>query len=237
MKTILLIADGRWRDAYAQSGCPLPVGLIAKALEVATLLVEVVLVGGYGELVAGGLVAYYYRLGMHLEHGGCPLVGDVAIDDVLQGTGLVMTVADDEDFLGIHNCTDTDCKRLTWNLAQIAIEETTVGDYRICGQRLYTGAGGEGRSRLVERQMTVGSYSAHKQVDASGCRYQLLIVLALFLKILGIAVEDMDILGLDIYVGEEIVPHKGMVGLGMIYVEVDVFVHIECHYVLERNLA
>ena len=111
--------------------------------EIAALLVKVVLVGGYGEFVAGGLVAHNYCLGMHLEHGGCPLVGDVAVDDVLQGASLVMTIAYYQDFLGIHHSAYAYSKGLGGHLAQVAAEETAVGYDGVGGQGLDAGAGRE----------------------------------------------------------------------------------------------
>ena len=62
-------------------------------LQVTPLLVEIILVCTDGKLVAGCLVAYDDCLGVHLEHGGSPLVGYVAVDDVLQGSCFVVAVA------------------------------------------------------------------------------------------------------------------------------------------------
>ena len=85
--------------------------------------------------------------------------------------------------------------------------------------------------------MAIGANATHKQVDTACGLYGLLVVLALFLQILGIAVEDMDILFLDVDVAEEVVPHEAMVALGMILGEVHILVHVEGNDVLERYLA
>ena len=164
-------------------------------------------------------------------------MGDVAVDDVLQGASLVMAIAYYQDFIGIHHSAYAYSEGLGGHLAQVAAEETAVGYDGVGGQGLDAGAGRERGTWLVESQMTVGTDSAHKQVDAAGCLYLLLIVLAFFLQVGGVAVEDMHVLGFDVYVGEEIVPHKGMVGLGMVDVEIDVLVHVECHDVLEGDFA
>ena len=52
--------------------------------------------------------------------------------------------------------------------------------------------------------MTVLAYSAHEEIDASGCCDLRLICCALCSKILGISVKDIDILLRDIDMVEEI---------------------------------
>ena len=62
-------------------------------------------------------------------------------------------------------------------------------------------------------------------------------IYALCLQVLSIAIEDMDILFLDVDVAEEVVPHEAMVALRMILGEVHILVHVERDDVLERQLA
>ena len=85
--------------------------------------------------------------------------------------------------------------------------------------------------------MSIGTYASHEQVDTTSILDCFLIVFALSLQILGITVENMHILFLDIDVAEEIVPHEGVVALWMFFGQIDILVHIERDDILERHLA
>ena len=57
------------------------------------------------------------------------------------------------------------------------------------------------------------------------------------LKIGRIAVQNIRILGLDVDVAEEVVPHKRIVAFGMLLRQAHILVHVEGHYMLERHHA
>ena len=81
------------------------------------------------------------------------------------------------------------------HLVHIVVEESAVGDDSVGGQRLDTGTGCERRERLVESDVAVGADTAEEEVYATGFLNHALIVGALSLQILGVAVQDMDVLG------------------------------------------
>lgn len=54
-----------------------------------------------------------------------------------------------------------------------------------------------------------------EQVDASGCYDLVLVCGALGVQVLGVAVEDVNVLRLGVDAGEEVVGHKAVVGLWM----------------------
>ena len=85
--------------------------------------------------------------------------------------------------------------------------------------------------------MSVGTDAAKEQVDAAVGLYLALVVGALFHKVGGVAVEDMDVLGLYVDIAEEVGPHEGVVALAVFFRQADVLVHIERHDVLKRHLA
>ena len=72
---------------------------------------------------------------------------------------------------------------------------------------------------------------------ASCCDDGSLICSALCLQVLGITIEDMNILGRDIDMREEVCPHKRVVTLGVLLVETDILVHIERYDILKRHLT
>lgn len=85
--------------------------------------------------------------------------------------------------------------------------------------------------------MSVLADAAHEQVDAAGFEDGGLIVGTLLDQILGIAVQDVDVLGLDVDVAEEVVPHERVVALGVILGQAHIFVHVERDDVAERYFA
>ena len=109
-------------------------------LQVATLFVEIILVGADGEFVAGGFVAHDDGMWVHLEHGGCPLVADVAVDAMLEGACLVVAAAHEEHFLGVHHRADADGECLLGNEREVAVEEAAVGMDGVGGEGLDAGA-------------------------------------------------------------------------------------------------
>ena len=125
-------------------------------------------------------------------------MGDIAVYTVLEGAGFLMAIADEQDFLGCHDGADAYCKGLLGNKVEVAFEEAAVGVDGVGGQRLNAGLAGEGRAGFVEGEMAVGAYSSHEEVDAAGCLDGFLIVLTFLDEVGSIAVEDVDVLGLDV---------------------------------------
>ena len=176
-------------------------------------------------------------MGVQLETTDGPHVVDSFLDSVLEGAGFVVAVDHDHHFLGVHHSTYADGQCGLGHEVHVVVEETAVGYDGVGGQRLLAGAALEAGSRLVEGDVAVGAYAAHEEVDASCLGDGFLVVLALCHKVLGVAVEDMHVLFLDVDMTEEVVPHEGVVALGMFLGEVDILVHVEGDDVLERDFT
>lgn len=132
----------------------------------------------------------------------------------MECTGLLRTIAEDENLAGIHNGADTHGESLLGNLGFIVVEETAVGLDGVGGKGLDARSGRETATRLVESDMTVRADTTHKEVHATSLSNHLLIMGTFGQKVGSIAVEDMDILGFDVDVVEEIVPHEAVVARG-----------------------
>lgn len=102
------------------------------------------------------------------------------------------------------------------NLGDIVVEEASVSDNGVVSEGLDTGARVEGGTGLVEGDVTIGTDTTQEELDATNGGDLLLIALALEIEIGGIAVEDVNVLGEDIDVLEEVAPHERVIGLGMI---------------------
>lgn len=85
--------------------------------------------------------------------------------------------------------------------------------------------------------MAVGTYAAKKQIDAAVGGNLRFVALTFLFGVFGIAVEDIDILGPDVDMAEEVGPHEGMVALLMVAGDTAVLVHVEGDNVPERNFA
>ena len=129
-----------------------------------------------------------------LQSADGPSLGNRAFDGSLQGALLAMTVAENHYLSGSHHGTNTYGQSQTRYPLRIIIEETGVGNLGICSERLYSGAGGKRREWLVESDMAIRTDTTDKEVDATRFFYHLLIMTALLFQILGITVQDMNIL-------------------------------------------
>ena len=196
-----------------------------------------IFIGAVLQFVGGIFVTDDDGMGVLLQAADGPHVVDRFFNTVTKGAGLVVAIHHDHHLLGIHDSTDTDSQSCLGNQIDIIIEETTIGNHGICGERLLACTAGQAGAWFVESDVAVGTNTAHEQVNSSCCLYGFLIVLTFCLQILGIAIEDMDILFLDVDMAEEVVPHKAMVALGVFLGKVHVLVHVERNHVLEGDLA
>ena len=85
--------------------------------------------------------------------------------------------------------------------------------------------------------MSVGADTAHEEVDATVGLDFLFIACTPGIQVGSVAVQDIGVLRLDVYMAEEVVPHKGIVAFGMFLGQTYILVHIESHYVLKRHDA
>ena len=106
----------------AHSGCSKLYERIAIS-EVITLLVEEILESADSKFVTGSFVANNDGSRMGLKHRSSPLVADVAVNDVLKGTSLMVTIANEEHLLGSHHSADTYGESLLGHKVDIVVEE------------------------------------------------------------------------------------------------------------------
>ena len=160
---------------------------------------------------------------------------DSILNHMVQGTGFLGTIAEDNDLASIHHGADTDGEGLLGHLALVVVEEAAVGLNGVGGKGLDTGTAGKTATRFVEGDVSIGTDTTHKEVYATSGSYHLLVVIAFGHKVGGIAIEDVHILFLDVDMVEEVGPHKAVVAFGMLDRESHIFVHIEGNDVLETD--
>jgi hypothetical protein len=100
------------------------------------------------------------------------------------------------------------------------------------------------------------THAGQEQVDTAGSLNFGFVLDALGLEVGGIPVEDVDIAGVDVDMGEEVLPHEGVVALGVVSRNANVLVlhgmselrslhggrigpayHVEGDDILERDLS
>ena len=172
---------------------------------------------------------------MLLECGDRPGLAHGTFDCSLKCAGFVVPVAEDEHLFGRHHSTDAHGEGSCGHRFGIAAEETAVGDARVGGERLLARAARERRVGFVEGNVTVGADTAEEEVDAAALADHVFVVCAFGCEILGVTVEDVDVLLRAVDVVEEVVGHERVVALGMIFGKTHIFVHIEGHHVLEAH--
>ena len=85
--------------------------------------------------------------------------------------------------------------------------------------------------------MAVRTDTANEQVDATGLTNHLLVVGTLGSQVLGVAVENMDVLLGAVDVVKQVASHERVVALRVLLRQVNILVHVERQHVLERHAA
>ena len=210
-------------------------GKSGDSLEVVLFDILEVLIRTHLDFFASGFVANDDAVGMLLECGDGPGLAHRAFDSSLKCAGFVVAVAEDEYFFGRHHRADAYGEGSCGHRFGIAAEETAVGDARVRGERLLARAARERRVGFVEGNVAVGADTAEEEVDATALADHVFVVCAFGCEILGVTVEDVDVLLRAVDVVEEVVGHERVVALGMVFGQTHVFVHVEGHHVLEAH--
>ncbi len=165
-------------------------------------------------------------------------MADAAFHRGRQGPGLIVPADEDQHFPGIRHRPHPHAEGLGGHLLRVAPEEAGVDDPRVCGQVPNAGAGSEGGIGLVEGDVAVHADAAHEEVDAPVGGDLFLIAAALPFRVVGHAVEDVDVLFLHVYqVVEEIVMHEVPIALVMLVGQAQVFIHVEGDHVGEGDFS
>ena len=146
-----------------------------------------------------------------------------------------MAIHHDQYLLGIEHRAYTHRNGCLRHLVHVVVEETRVGDDRVGSQRLHACTRAEGRTRLIEGDVSVGTDTTQEKIHATYSLHASLVACALSLNILGVAVEDVHILRLDVDVAEEVVPHERVIAFGMLFRQTYILIHVEGNHVLERD--
>lgn len=205
-------------------------------VEVGFLDVAEVAVGLHLELGTSGVVGHDDGRRMELQGRDGPHLRYTTFDTVAQGAGLVVAVDQQEHRAGVHHCADAYGKGGLGHEVDVALEEAGVGDDGVGGEGLDAGTRRERGAGLVEGDMSVGTHTAHEEVNTSVAVDFLLEAAAFGLKVGGVAVEDVDVFAGNVDVVEEIVPHEAVVALRMVLGKTHIFIHIEGDDVAKRHI-
>src|SRR3989338_9063712 len=187
------------------------------------------------QLVRRGLVAYDDAMTVQLQHRNGPHVIHAFFDHFLERPCLAVTDHQNDQLLRVHDRPDANCQRRLRDLIRVVAKEPGIRDPCVVGQRLDPGAGRKGRSRLVERDVSVGTDTAKKQVDTPYFLDLLFVVLALLLQVFCVTVQDVDVLVWNVDMAEKMMPHEIVIALRMVLRQSHILVHVERDDVFERD--
>lgn len=103
--------------------------------------------------------------------------------------------------------------------------------------RLHSGFALQARTRLVECNVAVWANASEEQFDATRATDLLFVGNAFFLEIVGIAIQDVDVGGVDVYVTEEVLVHEAVIRLRMLSRYPHVLVHVERDDIAKGDVA
>lgn len=116
---------------------------LAVGVEVGAFDVLEVAVGAYLEFSACVFIGNDEGLGVHLQGGYGPHLGDSTFNSVMQGAGLVIAIDNQKHALGIHDSAHAYGEGSLGHEIDITLEEARVGDDCVLGEGFHACARGE----------------------------------------------------------------------------------------------
>jgi hypothetical protein len=101
-------------------------------------------------------------------------------------------------FSYFENCANANSQCHARNLAHIAAEEAGIGEHGIVGKRLHASPRGQAGSGLIEGNVAIWTNTTEEKLNASVGLDLCLVLAALNIEIRGIAIQNVDIAGVDI---------------------------------------
>lgn len=161
---------------------------------------------------------------------------DTLLDTLLQCERFSGTEDDDDNLPRLKDGLDTNSQSHSRHSAQIVVKEARVGQDSVISQSLDPGAAGETRSWLVEGNMSVFANASKEKINAASRLDCILVCVALGLWVGRIAIKDVDVGRMNVDMGKEMLPHKGVIGMRVVSRQSDVLVHVEGDDIFERDL-
>lgn len=152
---------------------------------------------------------------------------DTLLNALLQSKRLALAQDDDDNLAGLEDGLDADGQGHAGHLADVVVKEARVGQDGVIGKSLDTGTAGQAGAGLVEGNVAVLANTGEEQVNAASPLDGILIGDALGFQAGCVAVENVHVGGVDVYMGEEVLPHKGVVRLGVVAGNAHVLIHVE----------
>ena len=192
---------------------------------------------------------------------------DSTFNTLLQGQGLVGPRNNDDNFTSldrrsvqiqsrghvsraayVQNSSHSDCQSHLWYLGEVVVKEARVGKYGIVRQSLDPRSRSQTRSWFIEGNVAVGTDSPKEQVDTTDSFDLFLVGATLCFQIRSVAIQDVDVGGVDVDMGEEMLVHEAVIAFWMLTREAHVFVLRDrkycqwilasgCHFKLEGKIG
>ena len=180
------------------------------------------------EGVGGGLVEVEGGAGVFLEKACGAVWSDRALESTLNDGGFSFTPGEGGDFFGVEDGSAAHGDGLGGDVVD-AVEEDGVALSGFFGEIDDAGAGVTSGAGFVEADVSGGADAEDLKVNAAGVFDGLFVGLTMLPEVsLGDgAVGDVDVVGVDVDVVEELVVHEVPVALRVLATEADVLVEVE----------
>lgn len=149
---------------------------------------------------------------------------NTAFDALVQRERLVGARNDDDDLASLQHGLHTHCQGHLGNLADVVVKESRVSYDSVVGESFDPRARSKTRAGLVEGNVSVWSDTPKEELDAASTPDLLLVSHALGLQIGRVAIQDVDVGGIDVDVGEKVLVHEAVVRLGVVAWQANIFV-------------
>ena len=149
------------------------------------------------QLGSGLFIAEEPGILVHLKRGSRAVLGKATFNGSGDSGGLVLSERKKNNLLGLHDGADTHRESVLRNIRRLLEEAGVILD-RLRGEGNHARTRSERRTRLVERNVTIGTDSENLNVNAAGLLDLSLVRRALLAPILCETVQDMGIGLLDV---------------------------------------
>ena len=132
-------------------------------------------------------------------------------DSMTECQRLSLTCDDDDDFPTVQNGAYADSQRHPRYFGDIPLKETCIREYSVVRESFDTCTRNERRPRFVERNMPILADTAQEEFDPAVRPNSLFVRPTFADEVFGVSVEDVDLGGGDVDVGEEFAEHECVV--------------------------
>mmetsp|Transcript_28081 Transcript_28081/g.39622 ORF Transcript_28081/g.39622 Transcript_28081/m.39622 type:complete len:228 (+) Transcript_28081:1014-1697(+) len=185
----------------------------------------------------GVFIATDHSLWMHLDGRDSPHVIHTLFYSFVKSKGLVASCNNNNNFSSCHHSCNTHSQSHLGHFVNVTSKESSIRFDGVVCKGLNSSFAGQAGARLVESNVTISANTTKEEFNSTNSCNFLFIVFALLFKILGIAIQNVDVLLLDVDVIEKVLSHECMIRFRVVFWQVDVLIHVKGNYILKGDFS